>query len=111
MIRLVAVLASVAIVLGFGLFVQEQGAAATERQIQRVEGPAAPVPEIADERQRERLHGGVREVIDDVNDLLFTPFAALVEGRDLWAQRLITLVLGLLLYGVVPSFAANYVRK
>ena len=102
---------SLVIVIGFALFAQEQSAAASERQRARIDGPAAPIPEITDERERERLHGDFREAIDDANDLLFTPFAALIGGRSLWSQRLITVALGLVLYGVVLSFAANYVRK
>lgn len=111
LLRLFALVASLVIVIGFALFAQEQGAAASDRQRQLLEGPGTPIPSISDERDRERRHGAFREGIDEANDFLFTPFAAFIEGRNIWIQRLITAVLGLLLYGLVPTIAANYVRK
>jgi len=111
LLRLVALVASLVIVVGFALFAVEQGEAASERQRQMLNNQALPTPTIADERDREGRHGAFREGIDDANDFLFTPFASLTEGRNIWAQRIITAVLGLLLYGLVLTIAANYLRK
>ncbi len=64
-----------------------------------------PAPEV--ERIREQRHSGVREAIDDVNDVLLSPFLGLVESDSTWVSRLVPAGLGLLLYGWLGMMLAN----
>ncbi len=111
LIRLVAIVASLIIVVSFALFAQEQASAATEGQRRKLENLQAPTPTTGAERNRERRHGQPRELIDDANDLLLSPFASLTEGQNIWLQRIVPALLGLLIFGLGLTIAANYIRK
>src|SRR5918999_1288257 len=72
--------------------------------------PIAPTP--ADEAAREAAHGDVREVVDDVNDVLLGPFSDIVDPNDdVWFARGVPTLLALLLYGVGLGFLANMLPK
>lgn len=69
-----------------------------------------PDPEL--ERLREREHSDPRELIDDVNDALVSPFTGLIDDSDsIWQQRLVVGGLGLLVYGGLILLIANYLPK
>src|SRR6476620_5575950 len=48
-----------------------------------------PDPPADVERAREREHSGGREFIDDVGDVLMSPFTWVGDGSKAWVQRLI----------------------
>jgi hypothetical protein len=76
------------------------------------EDPAPVAPTPAQEAQRERANGPVREVIDDANDVLLGPFTPLVEGsNDRWVRHGIPAVMALLLYGLGLGMLANMLPK
>jgi hypothetical protein len=108
LLRLIAVGASVVIVLSFGAFVSDQTREGREHQIAKVDRQVAPGAAV--ERLREKRHGAVREQIDDANDFLLTPFANVIDSDSLWAQRVVAGLIGLLLYGLGLSVLANYFR-
>jgi hypothetical protein len=108
LLRLIAIGASIVIVLSFGAFVSDQSTAGRENQIAKVDRQVAPGAEV--ERLREKEHGQVREAIDDANDFLLNPFANLIDSDSLWAQRIVTAIIGLLLYGLGLALLANYFR-
>jgi hypothetical protein len=64
-----------------------------------------------DEAAREAAHSSVREIVDDVNDVLLGPFVDLVDSNDVWVQRGVPTLLALLLYGVGLGFLANMLPK
>jgi len=111
LLRLVSLLASLVIIISFSFFATDLASEASEGQRAKLAEALEPTPAAPDESDRELRSSGLREVVDDVNDVLLAPLALLVEGQNIWVQRIITGVLGLLLYGLVLSILANYIRK
>jgi hypothetical protein len=114
LLKVAAILLSVTVGLGWLLFAIDETAVASRDSAIAVAGDQAsaqPDPEPEEERARERAHNSVREGIDDANDLLLKPFAALVQSNDsTWVRRTIPAGLGLILYGFVLGFVARYAR-
>jgi hypothetical protein len=118
-IRLAAIVMSGIVVLGFTFFAVDELDRGSKHQQQaladELEGttsdpnPIAPAPQ--DEAQREAAHSGVRELIDDGNDVLLGPFVDLVDSDDIWVEHGVPAILGLLLYGVGLGFVANMLPK
>ncbi|MEX2193788.1 MAG: hypothetical protein WD844_00750 [Thermoleophilaceae bacterium] len=104
LLRLASTAATVLVVVGFALFALDEtreGSAATVSRIADASGGAA-------ERERESHNGGVREAIDDVNDVLLTPFEGIVSGTDSeWVRHGVPALLGFLLYGLALRLLAN----
>jgi hypothetical protein len=108
-LRLLAIALSLIVAIGFTLFALEdfdRASAATEH---RIASSAVASPTPAGERERERRHGDVRELIDDANDVLLSPFAGLTENdKSRWMQRGIPALLGLLVYGFGLGYLARF---
>jgi hypothetical protein len=119
LIRLVAIVMSGFVLVGFAFFAVDEldrGSKAQQQALaNELDGsspdviPVAPAP--ADETAREAAHGDVREIVDDVNDVLLGPFADLVDSDDAWVARGVPTILALLLYGVGLGFLANMLPK
>jgi hypothetical protein len=119
LIRLVAIVMSGFVLVGFAFFAADEMDRGSKTQQQalanELEGsdadviPIAPTP--ADEAAREAAHGDVREIVDDANDVLLGPFTNLVDSDDAWVARGIPTILALLLYGVGLGFLANMLPK
>lgn len=112
--------ASALVALSFLLFAIDQTRESSQGQVRAVEGnhvkvtQAAidhPNPTPAAERAREARHSQAREAIDDVNDLLVSPFSNLVDTNSQWAQRAVPGILGLLLYGLGGLMLANFIPQ
>lgn len=119
-IRLCAVTAAAFIALSFLLFATDQSREGSETQQRAVDGNGVVVsdnaidrldPEPATERVREQRHSGAREAIDDVNDVLLRPFVDVVDSDNIWAERTVPAVLGLLLFGLLGMVLANFIPK
>jgi hypothetical protein len=114
-IRLVAVLMSGFVLIGFAFFAADEldrGSKTQQRALaNELEGSAPEVipiaPSPSDEAAREAAHGDLREVVDDVNDVLLGPFTNLVDSNDVWVARGVPTILALLLYGFGLGFLAN----
>jgi len=108
-LRYLAIALSLIVAIGFTLFALEdidRASAATEH---RINNSMAASPTPAGERERERRHGDVRELIDDANDVLLSPFAGLTENSDSrWVQRGVPALLGLLVYGFGVGYLARF---
>ena len=112
-------LASIALTLfvlaGVALFAIDETRDASVKSRQGI-ASAEPIggtvaPTTRQERDRERLSGDVREFIDDVNDVVLSPFASLGENSDsVWVQRGIPATLGLLVYGFGLAMLARFSR-
>lgn len=113
-LRVIAVLASAFVALSFVLFAIEEAGDASKRTTDAIAGldaarSADPSP--TQERAREAAHSDVREVIDDVDDVLVAPFAWIVSGSgNAWVRRGVPALLALLVYGIGLSFLARVVR-
>jgi hypothetical protein len=118
-IRLVAVVISGFVLVGFAFFAVDEMDRGSKTQQQalasELEGsapeviPIAPTP--SDEAAREAAHGDLREIVDDTGDVLLGPFTNLVDSEDVWVTRGVPTILALLLYGVGLGFLANMLPK
>lgn len=114
-IRLAAVVMSGLVLVGFALFAVDEldRGSKTQQQalaneLQASSDDVAAVPHTArDEAAREAAHGGLRELVDDVNDVLLAPFADIVDSDDAWVARGVPTILALLLYGLGLGLIAN----
>lgn len=113
-LRTLSVLLSAFVLLGFSLFAIDETRAASEQSKAQIEGKAAATyaaPERPRERARDRAHGGLREFVDDVNDVALTPFAPLTDGSDTaWVRRGIPALLALFAYGFGLAMLARFSR-
>ncbi|HYN90807.1 MAG TPA: hypothetical protein VER75_02720 [Thermoleophilaceae bacterium] len=119
LVRLIAIVASGLILLGFAFFAvdelnrgsqNQQNALDSELQ-GKLDDPSPVAPSWYEEKQREQVNGAFREAIDDANDVLLGPFVGLVHSEDRWVTHGIPLILGLLLYGLGLGTLANMLPK
>jgi hypothetical protein len=113
LIRIVAVVVSVLVALGFLMFALDESDKGSREQVSKVDDALnAPDPTASQELVRERENSQLRETIDDANDALLKPFAPLVEDSEsTWARRLVPTALALLLYGLGGLLLANFLPK
>lgn len=121
LLRIAAVCATAFVGLSFLLFAVDQSEEGSANQVrtvdgleQRAESEVAidrPAPDGATERLREGEHGGMREFIDDGNDVLVAPFADLVKSSNVWVQRIVAGALAALLFGFGGMLLANFIPK
>ena len=118
-IRLGAIVMSGFVLFGFAFFAADELDRGSKTQQQaltnELEGVSVDPAPIArtpnDEVVREAANGDLREVVDDVNDVLLGPFVDLVDSDDAWVARGVPTLLALLLYGVGLGFLANMLPK
>ncbi len=112
LLRGFAVLASLLVVAGWGLFAVDEARNATDQTRTEIEGRRAartadPSPE--QERARELAHSDAREFVDDVNDVLLSPFAPVAEdASSRWVRRTVPAAIALLVYGLGVGFLARF---
>lgn len=119
-LKLVALACSAVVVMSFVAFVADEAghsSKATVASIARADSTESAVakadlnvaaPTAATERQREKQHSALREKLDDGNDILVAPFASAVGSDSIWAQRIVSGLLALLVFGVGIGFAGRY---
>ncbi|MET0614172.1 MAG: hypothetical protein ABW142_01910 [Thermoleophilaceae bacterium] len=118
-VRLVAIVCSGLVLLGFAYFATDEMSRGSQNQRNALgaelasepdPAPVAPSPD--EEAARERVNGKFREAVEDANDVLIGPFANLVDGSgSRWVTHGIPAVLGLLLYGFCLGMLANMLPK
>ncbi len=115
LLRGFAVLASLFVVAGWGLFVVGEARSASDQTTAEIDDRRAarsadPSPE--EERTRERAHSGARELVDDVDDVLLSPFAPVSEkASSRWVRRTVPAVIAVVLYGFGLSFLSRFARR
>jgi hypothetical protein len=119
LIRLVAIVCSGLVLLGFVYFAtdelsrgshNQQNALSSELGETKDPLPVSPTP--TQEAERERINGRFREVVEDANDVLIGPFGGLVDGAgNTWVTHGVPALLGLLLYGLCFGMLANMLPK
>ena len=109
-LRLLAIVLSLFVAVGFTLFALEDINRASAQAEGRIAGDyTATSPSPAGERERERRHSRPREFIDDVNDVLLAPFAGISDGAtDRWERRGYPTLLALLVYGFGLGYLARW---
>jgi hypothetical protein len=111
LLRTVAVVASIFVVLGWGLFALDQARGASNASIAGIAGDPAsyPDPTPRQEKAREKLHSKPREFVDDVNDILLAPFAGVTSSSSSeWMRKSVPALLALLVYGFGLGYLARY---
>jgi hypothetical protein len=118
-IRLVAIVASGIVMLGFAYFATDELARGSQNQQNLLDkelkgaeydpAPIAPTPD--QEAERQRVNGSFREVVDDANDVLLGPFTGIVDSEDRWVTHGLPALLALLLYGLCLGTLANMLPK
>ena len=114
-LRLLAILSSLVIAFSFLFFaVDEMDRGSKTQQEALGQQTGVPAPDLAqvapapeEEAVREKEHTGVREVVDDANDLLLQPFSTIANSPSNWVTRGVPTLLGLLVYGIGLSLLAN----
>jgi hypothetical protein len=118
-LRLLAIGSSAVIALGFVFFaVDEMDRGSKTQQQALAQETGVPEPALAEvalapeeEEARAKQNTGVREAIDDVNDVLLAPFSDVVSSNDSWVIRGVPTLLGLLMYGLGLGLLANFLPK
>ena len=112
LVRFVAVAASAIVIVSFLAFATAEAGEGSRSQVNKVgEALDEPAPAANTERERERMHGPIREALDDANDVLLKPFAGVVDSSDSWVQRIVPGVLALLVYGLGLGLLANVIPR
>jgi hypothetical protein len=105
-------LACLVIILSFGMWAADEGRNGSSTQVAKINDAfATPAPSPQSEAQRQKQHSALREHIDDVDDVVLSPFAGIATTDNDWAKRLIPAVIGLLLYGVAFRLVLAYLPK
>jgi len=120
-IRAVSTAASLLVIAGFLVFATDELNESSAGQVRLLESPSAevvdrdaidrPDPLPAVERAREAEHSGIREALDDANDVLLSPFMAAAPSDDVWVLRLVPGLIALGLYGFALRMLANALPK
>ena len=99
-------------ILGFLMFAVDQAETGREHQVAVLQNAReAPSPSTRQESVRERENSNLRELIDDANDELLSPFADLVDSNSPWVERGLPAALALLVYGLGGLLLANFLPK
>jgi hypothetical protein len=111
-------IAALVLLISFGLFAADQARDGSKQQVAKLNSNVEPTavqgnvnqadPSSRTERAREQKHGDAREAIDDVNDVLVSPFASVVDSDSIWVQRGVPSLIALLLFGVGLRILAAY---
>ena len=116
-VRWAALIACGFVSLSFVFFAVDQTSNASKNQVNAITRDAPevkaesvtklPDPPAKVEHLREKENSGLHEFIDDVDDVLLSPFTGISSSSSIWVRRLIPLGLALLLYGVGGLYLAR----
>jgi hypothetical protein len=111
--------AALIVLASFAMFAVDEAQHGSNQQVSKLAGEIEPTSATTDvnqadpspktERQREKMHGRVREAIDDADDVLVKPFAGAVDSNSIWVQRGVPSLLAFLVFGVGLRMLAAYV--
>ncbi len=121
LVRFAAITASAFVAVSFLCFAFVELQDSSDGQVQALDGTTAPKrleteiqrpdPTVAVETVRENNHTSLRENIDDVNDVLVSPFTSFTDFQSVWGERFLLLLLGLGLYLGGGLMIANFFPK
>lgn len=89
------------VIASFAFFATDQVSGASNHQVASLNGTAPPAHQTTH-------HGAVRRFVDSVAKDLTYPFHSLVTSSSQWANQLLLLILGLVVYGVGLGYLARY---
>jgi hypothetical protein len=115
-VRWLSIIACAFVTLSFLFFAVNQTSNASQNQVNAISGQAGvkaesatkvPNPPPAVERVREQENSKFHEFVDDVDDVLLSPFTGIVDSNNIWVRRLVPLALALLIYGIGGQYLAR----
>ena len=115
-VRWASLIACAFVVLGFAFFLVNQTSTASKNQVVAITGGTGvkaesatkvPNPSPAVEKVREQENDPFHEFVDDVNDVLLSPFTGIINSDSIWVIRLFTAGLALLIYGLLGQYLAR----
>lgn len=118
LVRWGAIIASAFVTLSFLFFAVNQTSTASRNQARAINGDFGvkqesttklPNPPPGIEKLREKENDGFHEFVDDVDDILTSPFTGISSSNSIWVRRLIPLVLCLIIYGLGGLYLARVV--
>jgi hypothetical protein len=111
-------IAALVLIASFGMFAIDQASDGSKQQVAKLGSEIEPGtvktnvnqadPSPKTERAREKAHGQVREAIDDVDDVLVSPFTGVVDSSSIWTQRGVPTLIAFLLFAVGLRILAAY---
>jgi hypothetical protein len=108
LLLLASTLCTLIVVASFVMFALEEANAGSTTQQDKVVSLDQPDPSAQTERQRERKHSKVRELIDDANDKLTKPFDGITTSNNIWVERGVPALVAFFLYFVALRVLAGY---
>lgn len=112
LLLLASTLCTAVVVLSFVLFAVEEANAGSTTQQNKIDNVDQASPSAQAERARERKHSKIRELVDDANDQLTSPFDGIAGSTsNIWVQRGVPALLAVLLYFVLLRVLAGYAVK
>jgi hypothetical protein len=115
-LRYASITACSFVTLSFAYFVVDQTSTASNNQVRAIGGQLGvkaesatkvPNPPPAVEKIRQQENDKFHEFVDDVDDVLLSPFTGISNSNSIWPRRLIPLVLALLIYGALALYLAR----
>lgn len=115
-VRWASLIACSFVVLSFVFFLVDQTSEASQNQVNAIGGQTGvkiesatkvPDPPAAVEKVREQENDGLHEFVDDVDDVLLSPFKDIVDSDNIWVRRVVPLGFALLLYGLLGQYLAR----
>jgi hypothetical protein len=118
-VRLVAILTSGIVLLGFAFFATDELGRGSQNQQNKLDkeltgalaDPAPIAPTADQELAREKVNGTFHEWVDDANDVMLGPFTGIVDSNDRWVTHGVPVLIALLLYGLCLGTLANMLPK
>jgi hypothetical protein len=115
-LRWAAIISSSFIVLSFLFFATDQTSNASKNSVAGITGQSnvkdesitkLPNPPGSVEKVRERENDGFHEFVDDVDDVLLSPFTSISNSNSIWIRRIVPGLIALLLYGLGGMYLAR----
>jgi hypothetical protein len=115
-LRWAAIISSAFVALSFLFFATDQTSNASRASVAGITGEAnvksesitkLPNPPSSVEKIRETENDGFHEFVDDVDDVLLSPFTSISNSDNIWIRRTVPALIALLLYGVVGLYLAR----
>jgi hypothetical protein len=115
-LRWAAIISSAFVALSFLFFATDQTSNASKASVAGITGEAnvksesitkLPNPPSSVEKIRETENDGFHEFVDDVDDVLLSPFTSISNSDNIWLRRAVPALIALLLYGVGGMYLAR----
>jgi hypothetical protein len=115
-LRWAAIISSSFVALSFLFFAADQTSTASKSSVAGITGGTnvkaesvtkLPNPPASVEKMRALENDGFHEFVDDVDDVLLSPFTSISNSDSIWVRRTVPALIALLLYGIGGMYLAR----